>query len=235
MWGLSTYRPYQLLGIAGRCAVVVAVWALSRRLGVRGWIAVVVVAPLIFLGVGRVNILFGFQVTMTRAYALSLAHLLLADHDGPWWRAGRTRGSSVVAQRSCAPVWRSPASPVWGPRPSHDGAPGGRSAHGPARRRLARLAPGGPTAAGSGRGPRLTPRPSASSSPCRRRRSAASRYEVFAYALGALAVVGVVAAIRWQRSAPGIVRGLGRWHPSSGAWRCSAGVRPPDGIPTAGS
>ena len=32
------------------------------------------------------NILFGFQITMTAALALSLAHLLLADHDGPWSR-----------------------------------------------------------------------------------------------------------------------------------------------------
>jgi hypothetical protein len=86
VWGVSTYRPYQLLGIAGHYAAVLLVWATARRLGVRGWLAASAVLPLVVLGSGRVNILFGFQIAMTAALALSLAHLLLADHDGPWSR-----------------------------------------------------------------------------------------------------------------------------------------------------
>ena len=88
-FGVSSYQPYLLLGILGHFAVVLAVWAVARRLGVRGWIAVAVVVPLTFLGAGRVNIVSGFQITMTAALALSLLHLLLADRDGPW--SGRDR------------------------------------------------------------------------------------------------------------------------------------------------
>jgi hypothetical protein len=99
VWGISSYRPYQLLGIASHYAVVLTVWAMSRRVGVRGWIATAVVAPLVVLGAGRVNILFGFQVTMTAALSLSLLHLLLADHGGPWSRrdtAGLLCGAAAL-------------------------------------------------------------------------------------------------------------------------------------------
>ena len=86
LFGLRTYLPYQLLSIAGHLAVVLVVWRLARRLGARDWIAVLTVLPLVVLGSGRPNILFGFQVTLTAALALGLLQLLLALHDGPWSR-----------------------------------------------------------------------------------------------------------------------------------------------------
>ena len=46
--------------------------------------------PLVVLGSGRPNILFGFQVTLTAALALGLTQLLLATHHGPWNRRDTT-------------------------------------------------------------------------------------------------------------------------------------------------
>jgi hypothetical protein len=86
VFGLRTYLPYQLLSIAGHFAVVLAAWATARRLGARSWIATAAVVPLVVLGSGRPNILFGFQVTLTAALALGMLQLLLAVHDGPWSR-----------------------------------------------------------------------------------------------------------------------------------------------------
>ena len=85
-FGLRTYLPYQALSIAGHFAVVVVAWAIARRLGARGWIATVAMVPLVVLGSGRPNILFGFQITLTAALALGLTQLILATHDGPWNR-----------------------------------------------------------------------------------------------------------------------------------------------------
>lgn len=84
--GLRTYLPYQLLAIAGHFAVVLATWAAARRLGARGWVATVTVLPLVVLGSGRPNILFGFQITLTAALALGMLQLLLATHPGRWSR-----------------------------------------------------------------------------------------------------------------------------------------------------
>src|SRR5690606_10260871 len=86
VFGLRTYLPYQLLSIAGHYAVVLVAWVAARRLGARGWIATATIVPLVVLGSGRPNILFGFQITLPAALALGLAQLLLALHDGPWSR-----------------------------------------------------------------------------------------------------------------------------------------------------
>ena len=89
-FGLRTYLPYQALAIAGHFAVVLVAWATARRLGTRGWIATATMVPLVVLGSGRPNILFGFQVTLTAALALGLTQLLLATHHGPWNRRDTT-------------------------------------------------------------------------------------------------------------------------------------------------
>ena len=85
-FGMGSYRPFLLAAIAGHLAAVAAVWAVTRALGVRGWVATAAVAPLLVLGAGRTNILWGFQITMTLSLAFGLVHLLLADRDGPWAR-----------------------------------------------------------------------------------------------------------------------------------------------------
>ena len=86
VWGTGSYVPYQALAIAGHLAVVVAVWLVCRRCGVRGWAATASVLPLIVLGSGRANIMIGFQITMTWALALALLQFALADRDGPFTR-----------------------------------------------------------------------------------------------------------------------------------------------------
>jgi hypothetical protein len=82
VWGITTYRPYQLAAITMHLAVVLLCWAVMRRLGVRPWIATLASASLILFGTGWGNILFGFQITLTGSVACGFAHLLLADHDG---------------------------------------------------------------------------------------------------------------------------------------------------------
>ncbi len=82
IWGITTYRPYQLASIVVHGVVVLLVWAVMRRLGVRAWIATATSASLILFGSGVSNIIFGFQITLTGAVACGFAQLLLADHDG---------------------------------------------------------------------------------------------------------------------------------------------------------
>lgn len=83
VFGLHTYLPYQVPVVLAHLAVVALVFALSRRLGARSWIALGTSAALVAFGTGSENILYGFQVTLTGALACGLAHLLLADRDGP--------------------------------------------------------------------------------------------------------------------------------------------------------
>ena len=89
IWGLNTYRPYQLAAMTVHLTVVLLMWAVMRRLNVRPWIATAVSAAFILFGRGAGNILFGFQITLTGSIACGFAHLLLADHDGPLDRRDR--------------------------------------------------------------------------------------------------------------------------------------------------
>jgi hypothetical protein len=83
IWGLNTYRPYQLAAMLVHLAVVLLIWAVMRRLGVRPWIATACSAVFILFGSGAGNILYGFQITLTGSIACGFAHLLGVDHDGP--------------------------------------------------------------------------------------------------------------------------------------------------------
>lgn len=104
VFGLRSYVPYQLLSIAGHYAVVAASWAAARRLGTRPWLATVAVVPLVVLGSGRPNILFGFQITLTAALALGLAQLLLAVHGGRWSWRDRLGLACGIAALACSGV-----------------------------------------------------------------------------------------------------------------------------------
>jgi hypothetical protein len=103
-FGLRTYLPYQALAIAGHFAVVLVAWATARRLGTRGWIATATMIPLVVLGSGRPNILFGFQITLTAALALGLTQLLLATHHGPWNRRDTTGLACGLVALMCSGV-----------------------------------------------------------------------------------------------------------------------------------
>jgi hypothetical protein len=82
-FGLTTYRPYQLSAIVMHLTAVVLVHAVMRRAGVRPWLASAAAAGLVLFGPGAQNIVWAFQVGFTGSIAFGLAHLLLADHDGP--------------------------------------------------------------------------------------------------------------------------------------------------------
>src|SRR4029079_19112839 len=86
IFGLNTYRPYQVLIIALHLVAALLVRAVMRRVGVRPWTATIVACVLVFLGSGYQNIVFPFQMRVVVWLVSALAHLLLANHDGPFDR-----------------------------------------------------------------------------------------------------------------------------------------------------
>lgn len=82
LWGLTSYVPYQLTVVVLHLGVVVLLWTLMRRIGVRGWIATPIALVFSVLGSGSDNIVWAFQIGFTGSLLCGLAHLLLADHDG---------------------------------------------------------------------------------------------------------------------------------------------------------
>ena len=93
MWcvfGLNSYRPYQLLIVLAaprraRCSSR----TVMRRVGVRPWTATIVAAVFVFFGSGYQNIVLPFQMTLVGSLVFGLVHLLLATHDGDRWRPAR--------------------------------------------------------------------------------------------------------------------------------------------------
>jgi hypothetical protein len=81
--GLRHYWPYQLTLIVLHLGAAILLRAVMRRAGVRPWIATTAASLFAVFGAGREDILMAFQICYTGALTLGLAHLLLADHDGP--------------------------------------------------------------------------------------------------------------------------------------------------------
>jgi hypothetical protein len=89
MWrvfGLSTYKPYQLMTIGLHLTAACLVRVVMRRAGVRPWTATFAAGLFVFLGTGHENILWAFQLGFVASLVCGLGHLLLADHDGPFTR-----------------------------------------------------------------------------------------------------------------------------------------------------
>src|SRR5262249_39373515 len=84
--GLRHYWPYQLCVVALHLAAAVLLRAVMRRAGVHPWIATAAASLFAVFGAGRQDIVFAFQMTFTGALTFGLAHILLADHDGPFDR-----------------------------------------------------------------------------------------------------------------------------------------------------
>src|SRR5262245_44385574 len=84
IWGINTYRPYQLLSVMLHLLCALLVRAVMRRAGVRPWTATLVASVFVFFGAGAQNILWTFQIGFVGAVVFGLTHLLLADHDGPF-------------------------------------------------------------------------------------------------------------------------------------------------------
>jgi hypothetical protein len=82
-FGLRTYLPYLLVGVAAHLTVAALLRAIMRRSGVGPWISTIVASGFVFFGSGIENIFLAGQINFTGAVAFGLAHLLLADHDGP--------------------------------------------------------------------------------------------------------------------------------------------------------
>jgi hypothetical protein len=86
LFGLN-YTAYLVPVVVLHLVAAVLLRIIMRRAGVRPWIATVVAAAVVLLGVsGWNNIVWSFQICFTGALVCGLAHLLLADHDGPFDR-----------------------------------------------------------------------------------------------------------------------------------------------------
>jgi hypothetical protein len=87
IFGLNTYRPYQLCVISLHLTAAVLLRIVMRRARVGPWIATVVAVMFLFLaGAAWQNIVWAFQIGFVGALVCGLAHMLLADHDGTFER-----------------------------------------------------------------------------------------------------------------------------------------------------
>lgn len=81
VFGLNHYWPYLLLAISAHLAAAVLLRVIMRRAGVGPWAATAGALLFAYLGAGRENFGWGFQVTFAGSLAFGLAHLVLADLD----------------------------------------------------------------------------------------------------------------------------------------------------------
>ena len=84
--GIRHYWPYQLCLVTLHLTAAVLLRAVMRRAGVNPWVATAAASLFAFFGAGRQDIVFAFQIAFTGALTFGLAHILLADHDGPFDR-----------------------------------------------------------------------------------------------------------------------------------------------------
>ena len=104
VFGLNTYRPYQVVIIALHLIAALLVRTVMRRVGVRPWTATIVACVLVFLGSGYQNIVFPFQMTLVGSLVFGLVHLMLANHDGPFDRRDLLGLAAGLAGMMCSGV-----------------------------------------------------------------------------------------------------------------------------------
>jgi spore maturation protein SpmB len=85
-FGLNSYTPYVLVSIGSHLGLAAMVRAVMRRAGVGPWLATAFAAAFALFGTGSENVVWAFQIGFTGSLAFGVAHLLLADHDGPFDR-----------------------------------------------------------------------------------------------------------------------------------------------------
>jgi hypothetical protein len=83
LFGIDSYWTYLAPMLAVNLGIVLLVRLLCRRVGVHEWTATLVCSTLLVFGSGWENIVFAIQLTYNLSLLCFLAHLLLADHDGP--------------------------------------------------------------------------------------------------------------------------------------------------------
>lgn len=79
LFGLRTYLPYQLPTVVAHLGTAVLLRQVSRRCGVRAWIATAVAVAFVFFGTGYENILWGWQSNTTGSLVCGFALFLLVD------------------------------------------------------------------------------------------------------------------------------------------------------------
>jgi len=82
VFGITTYRPYQVLVVLTHLVTAVLLRIVMLRAGVRPWLALAAASLFLLVGPGAVNTVWAFQVGFNGSLAWGLGHLLLADHDG---------------------------------------------------------------------------------------------------------------------------------------------------------
>ena len=83
MVGLHSYRPYQLMTIGLHLTAACLLRVVMRRAAVGPWIATAAASLFVLFGPGHENVIWAFQVGFVGSLVCGLAHLILADHDGP--------------------------------------------------------------------------------------------------------------------------------------------------------
>ena len=81
--GLHSYKPYQLVTIGLHLTAACLLRVVMRRAGVGPWIATIAASLFVLFGPGHENVIWAFQVGFVGSLVCGLAHLILADHDGP--------------------------------------------------------------------------------------------------------------------------------------------------------
>jgi len=104
VFGLNSYRPYQVVIILLHLLAAFLVRSVMRRVGVRPWTATVVASVLVFFGSGYQNIVLPFQMTLVGALVFGLVYLLLATHDGPFDRRDVLGWLAGLASIMCSGV-----------------------------------------------------------------------------------------------------------------------------------
>ena len=104
VFGLRTYRPYQLVMVLMHLGLAFLLRSLMRRLGVRPWTATVVASMLVFFGSGYQDIVLPTQITLVGSVIFGLVHLRLATHDGPLDRRDVLGLAAGLAALMCSGV-----------------------------------------------------------------------------------------------------------------------------------
>ena len=104
IFGLDSYRPYQVVVVAMHLVAAVLLRVTMRRAGVNPWIATTAAGAFALLGAGYKDIIWAFQVGFVGALVFGLLHLILADHDGPPGRRDVLGLAAGLAGLMCAGV-----------------------------------------------------------------------------------------------------------------------------------
>jgi hypothetical protein len=104
VFGLKSYRPYQLAIVLAHLATAFLLRTIMRRVGVRPWTATLVATTFVFFGSGYQDIVLPFQITLVGSVVFGLVHLILAAPPGPWGRRDYLGVVAGLAALMCSGV-----------------------------------------------------------------------------------------------------------------------------------